>query len=99
MNKDTKKKLGIIEEEVCPECFKVVGSASRYKLVCFLGKKKSGATVTEITEKLKLKQPTISHHLGVLRSIDAVNCENNGKERIYTLNPNAHCFEECKIPY
>jgi len=99
MKKNIKKKLGTIEEEVCPECFKVVGSPSRYKLVCFLGKKKTGATVTEITEKLKLSQSTVSHHLGVLRSINAVTCECKGKERIYSLNTDAHCFEECKIPY
>jgi hypothetical protein len=27
------------EEELCPDCFKVVGVRSRYKLVCMLGKK------------------------------------------------------------
>ncbi len=93
------KKISGQEEEVCPECFKVVGSASRYKLVCYLGRQKNGATVTEITEKLKLTQPTISHHLKVLKEIDAVHCVEKGKERIYTLNIHAHCFDECNIPY
>jgi len=99
MTKIDTKKLGINEEELCPECFKVVGSPSRYKLVCFLGRKNEGATVTEITEKLKLTQPTISHHLSVLKTINAVTCEERGKERVYRLNENAHCFEECKIPF
>ncbi|HEY0979247.1 MAG TPA: hypothetical protein VGE23_00160, partial [Candidatus Paceibacterota bacterium] len=37
------------EEELCPDCFKVVGSKSRYQLVCFLGKAKEGLTVSELT--------------------------------------------------
>src|SRR3990167_9585518 len=60
------------EEELCPECFKVVGERSRYKLVCMLGKVSNGMTVTELTERLKLKQPTVTHHLQVLRSVHAV---------------------------
>lgn len=87
------------EEELCPDCFKVVGSKSRYQLVCLLGKKKSGMTVTELTAQLELQQPTITHHLNTLRSVDAVSYEERGRERIYTLNRSAHCFEECQIPY
>jgi DNA-binding transcriptional ArsR family regulator len=87
------------EEELCPDCFKVVGERSRYNLVCMLGKKKNGMTVTEITDKMSLRQPTITHHLQVLQSVDAVNVEQNGREKIFTINRKAHCFEECKIPY
>lgn len=86
------------EEELCPDCFKVVGERSRYKLVCLLGKK-DGMTVTELTKNLKLKQPTITHHLQVLKSVGAVESERSGREQIYQLNRKAHCFEECKIPY
>jgi len=87
------------EEELCPNCFKVVGERSRYKLVCMLGKVSDGMTVTELTERLKLKQPTITHHLQVLRSVHAVESERSGREQIYQLNRKAHCFEECKIPF
>ena|SRR3989344_1096200 len=87
------------EEELCPECFKVVGERSRYKLVCMLGKVSNGMTVTELTERLKLKQPTVTHHLQVLRSVHAVESERSGREQIYQLNRKAHCFEECKIPF
>jgi DNA-binding transcriptional ArsR family regulator len=98
----SKKPLGIKganEEEVCPECFKVVGSESRYRLVCYLGKHKEGVGVSELVRFSKLRQPTVTHHLNVLKSIDAVRVEERGKERIYHLNPAAHCFEECQIPY
>jgi predicted transcriptional regulator len=87
------------EEELCPTCFKAVGVESRYKLICALGKEKTGATVSELTDHLGLKQPTVTHHLQVLQSGDAVTVADRGRERVYTLNRNAHCFEDCKIPY
>ena len=87
------------EEELCPDCFKVVGERSRYNLVCMLGKAKEGLTVSELTEKINLRQPTVTHHLQMLKSVDAVESEARGRERVYKLNRKAHCFEECKIPY
>ena len=93
------KQTVVAEEELCPDCFKVVGTRSRYQLVCMLGKERDGMTVSELTKRLKLRQPTVTHHLNVLRSVDAVTSEDAGRERIYALNRAAHCFEECKIPY
>lgn len=87
------------EENLCPDCFKVVGDRSRYNLVCMLGKAKEGMTVTELTNNIDLTQPTVTHHLNVLRSVDAVHSEDRGRERVYRLNRDAHCFEDCKIPY
>ena len=93
------KKSVASEEELCPDCFKVVGVQSRYKLVCLLGKTLKGETVGKLTRELGLKQPTITHHLNILKSVNAVDVEDRGRERVYTLNRDAHCFEECKIPY
>lgn len=87
------------EEELCPECFKVVGDKSRYKLVCILGKAPEGLNVTLLTKKLKLKQPTITHHLNILRSVNAVRSTTEGRNNVYKLNRDAHCFEDCKIPF
>jgi DNA-binding transcriptional ArsR family regulator len=87
------------EEELCPDCFKVVGVRSRYKLVCLLGKSKRGESVTTLTEGLGLRQPTVTHHLNILKSVGAVQVEDLGRERVYSLNRTAHCFDECKIPY
>lgn len=86
-------------KELCPDCFKVVGEKSRYSLVCLLGGEKGGMTVGELTEKMDLQQPTITHHLQVLESVNAVESVPDGRKRIYKLNRDAHCFEECKIPY
>jgi len=52
-----------------------------------------------MTKAVALRQPTVSHHLQALLSVNAVSCEERGRECIYTLNRGAHCFEECKIPY
>ena len=93
------KKSVVAEEELCPDCFKVVGTKSRYQLVCMLGKASDGMTVTELTKRLKLAQPTVTHHLNTLRSVNAVTSVDAGRERIYQLNRGAHCFDECKIPY
>jgi predicted transcriptional regulator len=87
------------EERLCSDCFKVVGVESRYKLVCLLGKSKNGMTVTELTNELGLKQPTVTHHLKTLKSVDAVTSTPRGREQIYALDRSAHCFEECQIPY
>lgn len=87
------------EDELCPDCFKAVGSRNRYRLVCYLGKHPRGLTVTDLTKFLKLQQPTVTHHLNTLRSVDAVTSEDHGRERTYKLNREAHCFKECRIPY
>lgn len=87
------------EEMLCPDCFKAVGDKSRYKLICTLGKEPEGMTVGALTKMLKLQQPTVTHHLQTLKSVDAVSSTTKGRERIYTLNRGAHCFEECKIPF
>lgn len=87
------------EEWLCSDCFKAVGDRSRYKLICMLGKEREGLTVSMLTKALKLRQPTVTHHLQTLRTVDAVQSTARGRERVYTLNRDAHCFEECKIPY
>lgn len=87
------------EKELCPDCFKVVGEKSRYNLVCILGKSKEGLSVKDLTELMGLKQPTITHHLQILQSVEAVDSKSIGTKKIFNLNRSAHCFEECKIPY
>lgn len=43
-------------------------------------------TVSEITAKMQLTQPTISHHLAILRDADLVIIERQGRETYYSLN-------------
>lgn len=85
--------------DLCVDCFKVVGTKSRYDLVLLLGKTKDGMRVTDLTAKLGLKQPTVTHHLSVLSEVDAIRREERGRETYIFLNRDAHCFEECHIPF
>lgn len=87
------------EEELCPECFKAVGDQNRYKLICILGRTAEGLNVTDLTKQLQLSQPTVTHHLNILKSVNAVDRTEVGREHIYRLNRSAHCFEDCQIPF
>ena len=43
-------------------------------------------SVSEIVEKIGFSQPTISHHLAILRDAGLVNIREEGKQTFYTLN-------------
>jgi len=43
--------------------------------------------VTSLCEVLDLAQPTVSHHLGLLRSAELVRTRRKGKQIFYSLNP------------
>ena len=43
-------------------------------------------SVSEIVEKTSVSQPTVSHHLAILREADLVQARSEGKQTYYTLN-------------
>src|SRR5574341_2226658 len=43
-------------------------------------------SVNEIVEKVSVSQPTVSHHLAILREADLVTAREEGKQTFYTLN-------------
>jgi ArsR family transcriptional regulator, arsenate/arsenite/antimonite-responsive transcriptional repressor len=43
--------------------------------------------VTQITERLEISRPAISHHLKILRQANLVDYIRKGKERFYCLRP------------
>jgi DNA-binding transcriptional ArsR family regulator len=45
--------------------------------------------VSDIVDKTGVTQPTVSHHLGILRETDLVNTRRAGKQIFYTLNQEA----------
>jgi len=42
--------------------------------------------VTSLCQELGLPQPTVSHHLGLLRMSNVINNRRNGKQVFYSLN-------------
>ena len=43
-------------------------------------------SVNEIVDKLSVSQPTVSHHLAILREADLVTVREEGKQTFYSLN-------------
>jgi ArsR family transcriptional regulator, arsenate/arsenite/antimonite-responsive transcriptional repressor len=43
-------------------------------------------SVSELVEQIGLKQPTVSHHLAILREAGLVGIRHEGKQTFYTLN-------------
>ena len=43
-------------------------------------------SVNEIVEKMEVSQPTVSHHLAILRDAGLVDIREEGKQTFYTLN-------------
>src|SRR6266540_282825 len=43
-------------------------------------------SVNEIVEKMDVSQPTVSHHLAILREAGLVDTRDEGKQTFYTLN-------------
>jgi len=43
-------------------------------------------SVNEIVEKMEVSQPTVSHHLAILREAGLVDVREEGKQTFYTLN-------------
>jgi ArsR family transcriptional regulator len=46
------------------------------------------ASVGDLTARIGVTQPTVSHHLAILREAGLVNVRHEGKQTFYTLNQN-----------
>jgi DNA-binding transcriptional ArsR family regulator len=49
-------------------------------------------SVNEIVEKLDVSQPTVSHHLAILREAGLVSVREEGKQAFYSLNQERVAF-------
>lgn len=58
-------------------------------------------SVSEIVAKLDVTQPTVSHHLAVLRDAGLVNVREEGKQTYYSLNQErvASCCGQLMIKF
>lgn len=64
--------------------FRILGDQTRLRVLLEL-QYNGEMNVTQLCRRLKAHQPTISHHLGVLRMGDLVTARRNGKEVYYSL--------------
>src|SRR5947199_5004976 len=66
------------------QLFRLLSDRTRLQIVMLLA---SGErNVTSLCEELKLPQPTVSHHLGLLRMNRVIINKRHGKQVIYTLD-------------
>jgi ArsR family transcriptional regulator len=58
-------------------------------------------SVGEIVSKLQVSQPTVSHHLAILRSADLVEVREEGRQTYYRLNENrvVRCCGELMLTF
>ena len=72
------------------QVFKALGDPVRLRLVSLIGAHQGGeACVCDLTAAFSLTQPTISHHLKVLREAGLIDSERRGTWVYYRLVPTA----------
>jgi DNA-binding transcriptional ArsR family regulator len=69
------------------DAFNAIAEASRRDILMTLAE--GEVAVGDLVDRLRLSQPQISKHLGVLRTVDLVRCRTNGRRRLYRVNRDA----------
>jgi len=70
--------------EAMAELFRVLGEKNRLRILFEL--EEGELNVSELCKRLKVPQPTVSHHLGILRVSGLLTNRRSGKEVFYALN-------------
>jgi DNA-binding transcriptional ArsR family regulator len=69
--------------------FKALGDAHRLRMLATLARAPEEVCVCDFTDALPLNQPTVSHHLRLLREAQLITCERRGTWVYYQLAPDA----------
>lgn len=64
--------------------FRLLADKTRLSIIVLLAKGEKN--VTSLCKELSLPQPTVSHHLGLLRTNNVIGNRRHGKEVYYDLN-------------
>jgi DNA-binding transcriptional ArsR family regulator len=80
---------------MCVHCYKLASDEGRHKILSLLSKKPR--TVSELTERLHVKQPTVTHHLKRLADAGLVRMKKEGRTHRYALAKESECFNECGL--
>ena len=73
------------QAQALAQFFRVLGDATRLRILQAL--RKGELNVSQLCRLLRLPQPTVSHHLGILRMGQMVSSRRSGKEIFYSLAP------------
>jgi len=69
--------------------FKVLADPHRLTMLATLARAEDEVCVCDFTDALPLEQPTVSHHLKILRDARLVTCERRGTWVYYRIAPDA----------
>src|SRR5688572_26667704 len=69
--------------------FRILSDKTRLKILMLLAK--GERNVTSLCDELALPQPTVSHHLGLLRMSNLIGNRRSGKQVFYGLNGQVEC--------
>jgi DNA-binding transcriptional ArsR family regulator len=72
------------ELEQLTALFRLLSDKTRLNILLLLSD--GERNVTSLCEQLQLPQPTVSHHLGLLRMNNVIGNRRKGKQVFYTLN-------------
>jgi hypothetical protein len=67
--------------------FKALANETRLRIVGILANRE--ASVSDLADLLEVREPTVSHHLSILKELDLVRMEAQGNVHIYSLNEDA----------
>jgi ArsR family transcriptional regulator len=82
--------LGAADAKSLAAMFKALGDPVRLRLLSLIASHEGGeACVCDLTGEFDVSQPTISHHLRVLREAGLIDCERRGTWVYYWLLPAA----------
>lgn len=71
----------------CRPLFFALGEETRQKIVMMLAESgEKGMNVSDITTRLHLSRPAISHHLKILKTADILKMHKQGTQRFYKLS-------------
>ena len=81
-----KQAVGVLDQDLEPLAglFKLLSDGTRLRILMLLAK--GERNVSSLCEELRLPQPTVSHHLGLLRMKNVITNRRNGKQVFYGLD-------------
>lgn len=77
------------DKQSCVSCFSMLADETRLKIIRSL--KERSFNVSELTRRMQLTQPTISHHLKILTGYGLAVAEKKGRETHYRFNESYPC--------
>jgi DNA-binding transcriptional ArsR family regulator len=89
-----KRGTAVMEQELEPlvGLFRLLSDKTRLSILMLLAT--GERNVGSLCEELKLPQPTVSHHLGLLRMQNLISNRRNGKQIFYGLNGHVNAPSE-----